>query len=1092
MLTKSIAKYGDFTIREEDRIQYSYLDFSILNRFRNPSFEEGLLEDAFNWTEYGQNSARLLASNHTGNYGFQISTKDGWIEQDIMDLEIHSIYLYRLKFWATKFDLSETYLNITIFFEDSTTSTHWIRVFYQFFREYEVNLENISSDKVIDKIRFQNANSSTVVLDDVHLGSIYSDKPPGLSLMTVPIYWLGEIIAVNFFGMSPLNHFLIDSVVKFLIIISVLMLGAFTTVKFYDLLRLLGISQKSANVTTLIFALGSVYYVYIGTFFSHSITASFILLAIYFSTKFRLKKEISSLLWSAFFSGYVVVCDYILLFLLPFLFCYTFIPFPSKFKTVISHWKYYLKYYIPALALYLLPIILCGLLVVFYNFACFNDPFKSPYAFSWYFWDRQHFAESMFKGLEVLLVSRHHGLIFFMPIVLICLIGFIPMFKKAPALASLCISLSTIVILLYSKYYLPTGGLNYGPRQIVSITPLLIIPLGYFWDLRDDGRVLLKIKESLRVTTITILKCVAIILSGMSFLINFVGGWVGVYPLGGQGMLDPIWGSIDQVGHIENFFNWFDLSLNTNGAISLEILNGGFKLNAIFLTLLVDFKIIIVDNIILRWPPASSLAVGEPVAFLAALILALLINPYFNVIGLGDKISKKIPSILDINRRSLFITLLTLLELVLVVLFGFWSIFEVIRLVLPVIHDFIYNLALNWVNSLNSIYAAVSTIPIANLLIWGIVFCVYIITYLLILRDSFTIGNWFVNICLFILITSIAWILFNQLEVELKKGQVNEKISKLIDSAYFKRYLNVGQILVNLFMITSLWSLLRDAILFNMGLGNSLNPSLHTNLSFILLVSVFILSISIANVPFDKREYGKKAIKLVSNQSEKLVTEEQNLSRVYKVTILSTISLIGVFFLFINVARVIITSNFSLTDIFFINPTLTARSIGDWFVEIENPVPVFLCIGIALAIFVAIIPLYEYLIETGKVQKTLVKIPDVIEDHMKENFLELSAIQSIFIFGVGLLVFIFLLIKVLFSVLSTVSNPMLLEMHLEEWIIWYCIFIFFILGMIWGINSYKDSYDFLSFFFVFIFFFILFFFVLLSYSFFFLLLSFFL
>ncbi len=1090
MLTKSIARYGDFTIREEDRIRYSYLDFSILNRFRNPSFEEGLLEDASNWAEYGQNSVRELASNHTGNYGFQINTKNGWVEQDIKDLETRSIYLYKMRFWAKKSDYSEVFLNITIFYEDSTISSHWVRIRFQFFNEYEVNLGNSSSDKVIDKIRFQNANSSAVILDDVHLGSIYSDKPPGLSLMAVPIYWFGEIIAVNFFGVNPSEHFMIDDIVKFLIIISVLILGAFTTVKFYDLLRLLGISQKSVNFTTLIFALGSVYYVYIGTFFSHSITASLLLLATYFSTKFRLKKEASSLLWSAILSGYAVVCDYTLVFLLPFLFFYSFIPFPNL-KDLLRNWK---QYMLPMIVLYFLPIIICGFLVIFYNFVCFNDPLKSPYAFSWYFWDRQHFAESMFKGLEVLLFSRHHGLISFMPIVLICLIGFIPMFKKAPGLATLCIALSSIIILLYSKYYLPTGGLNYGPRQIVSIIPFLIIPLGYFWDLRDEGGVLLKIKDSIKVTTITVLKGIAIILSALSFLINFAGGWVGVYPLGGEGMLDPIWGTIDQVGHIETLLSWFSLSLSANGAISLEsffryennILLSCFKLDTIFLTLLVEF----------RWPTASSLAMGEPTAFLAALLLALLINPFFNVLGIGDKISNKFPSFLSINGKKSFITILTLLELALVGVFIIWSIFEAIRLLkyfnLSEIHDFLNTLAMNLISILNNVYANVSTIPIVNLLTWGIIFCIYIIVYLLFLRDSFTFGNWFVNIGFFILITSIAWIGFRQLEAEVEKGQLNEKILKLFDKKYFKQYQYASQILVNMFLITSLWSLLRDVILYFLGLGDSLNPSLHTNLTYILLISVFISTMSIAKVPFDVREYEKKVNKSESIKVEKVVTQEHDHSRFYEARFFSTISLIGVFFLVIHVLEVIFTTNFSLKDLFFINPTLHARSITDWFVEIDNPVPVYLCIGTALFIIMAIIPIYEDLIETGKVPKLLAKLPDEVQDDMKEKFVKLSAIQSIFILGSGLLIFIFLLIMILYSVLSTVPNPMLLELHLEEWLIWYSIFFTFILGMVWAINFYNDTYDFLSFILGFTFFLVISFIIIVIYSLFFILLSLFL
>lgn len=1050
MLTKSIAKYGEFTIHEEDRSRYSYLDFSILNRFRNPSFEEGLLGNASNWTEFGQNNTRNINSNHTGNYGFQIGTKNGWIEQDISDLGVHSIFMYKVTFWAKKLDISETNLNITVFYADSTKTTHWVRVFSQLFQKYEVNLENITSNKVIDKLRFQNSNSSTVNLDDFHLGSIYSDKPPGLALLTVPIYWFGEIISINLFGIDPSDHFMIDYFVKILIIISILALGAFTIIKFYDLLRIFGVSHRSANWTALVLAFGSLFYVYIGTLFSHSITASFIILAIYFSTKYRLKKEISSLLWTSILSGFVVVCDFILLFLLPFIFCYTFIPFPWKFKDISKNLKYLVKHYCAAFSLYLIPIILCGLLVVFYNFICFNDPFKSPYAYAWYFADNQHFSESMFKGLEILLVSRHHGLFNFMPIVLISIIGLIPMFKKAPALASLCISLSLLIILLYSKYFLASGGLCYGPRQIGSIVPLLIIPLGFIFDLKDEGRILSKLQESIKLTSITIIKSIAIILSGLSFLANFAGSWVGVYPPS-QDIIDPIWGSSDYIGHVKVLFSWINFSLNTNGSISLEILQGttgGFKLDIIFLTLLVELK----------WPTASSLAIIEPLAFFGVLFLALLINPYFDILNLRGYLSKRVPNILNTTKRDYYIKILTLLQAAVAILFILWGIIEVIRLISSPTYIFLLNFTSNLIVTLFSFHEAVSHIPVVNFLIWIIIFCLTFILRLTILRNSFTLGNWFVNIGLFILVTSITWIVLEQLDHSRRNNyQDNEKVSNLTDSQHFKRYLNIGQILTFIFLITCIWSLFRSLLFSELGYGGELNPTLFTNVTYFILFFVFILTFSITDIIYIDRNEKKDKQKSISVESENIITQTEPSSKFIEIKLKIGLSLMVLCFLIIHVVDSFIASKITLEDFFIIIPALDSRGIIDWFVKVENPVPVYLTLGILLVIIITLVFIYEYLSEIGKVPRTFTKFPNELQNTMKEKFFEISALQSIFIFGIGLLTFIFLLITVLFSVLSTVPNPMLLELHLEEWIIWYSMFIVFIVGILWSINLNKGS-----------------------------------
>ncbi|MHA2306869.1 MAG: hypothetical protein ACXACU_15920, partial [Candidatus Hodarchaeales archaeon] len=213
MLTKSMARYGEFSIREEDRERYSYLDFSVLNRFSNPSFENGIGVDALEWIEYKAYRSNKSSISQNGDYSAKLNTTGGWVEQDIVDSAVHSIYDGNFSFKASKSGDSESYLNITIFYRDSTISTHRTDISSSYLKEYRINLANIHPDKIIDRIRFQNSNTTTIFLDEIHLGYIYSDKAPGLSLLAVPIYWLGDIISVYLFGIDPSNHFMIDDIV---------------------------------------------------------------------------------------------------------------------------------------------------------------------------------------------------------------------------------------------------------------------------------------------------------------------------------------------------------------------------------------------------------------------------------------------------------------------------------------------------------------------------------------------------------------------------------------------------------------------------------------------------------------------------------------------------------------------------------------------------------------------------------------------------------------------------------------------------------------------------------------------------------------
>ncbi len=1030
MLTKAIAKYGEFEIHEEDRYRYSYLDYSLVNTFQDAGFEEGVGLNPDNWTVYGINTSKLEGFSNSGNHSIQIQGDGGWIEQDIIDVEVYKIYEYNISFYGAGFGNSNSNLSVTVHFTDESISTHRVEINTNYFVKRQISLSD-SSEKTIAKIRFSNSDPGAIQLDDFTLDKIYSDKPPGLSLLTVPIYWIGEFFAVTLFGINIDDNFMIDDIVKFLIIISVLILGAFTVVKFYDLLHILGVSHSSANMSALVFAFGSLFYVYIGTFFSHGIIASFILLALYHCTKFRQTKQISSLIWSSFFSGYAVVCDLILLFFIPFYLCYILIPFPWNINDIISNWRQFLKTYLSTIGLYFIPIIICGLLVMFYNFSCFSDPFKSAYAYAQaqFFRDNQHFANSMFEGLEVLLFSSQHGLIHFMPILLVSMIGLIPMFKKAPALASLCITLPLWHTLLYSKYFFSAGGLAYGPRHIVSIIPMIVVPVGFLLDLEGTGSLVQR-------TGSVLIKSLCVFLGMFSFLINIAGGWVGVYPLGGEGMLNPIWGSDEQAGHISTFLNWFQFSFDLPGQVLLEILSDGNSLSGFKLSFLVA-----TFQLKLSGPFASSLARVDTTAFIATLLLALLVNPYFSPLEWCAKLSRKIKAFYSVEKPDKPLLIYLILEGIALLIFIIWISFEFLPLF--GIREFI---AASW-EILMSGFDIIATIPVINSLSGILGFILYSIIYFIVLRyEAFSLSNWFVNIFLFISVTCVAWIPFKQLERRAKKSSDdslntdnNENWTK---SKLFQGYRYVAIVLAICFVSMSLYT-----IIFKGSVS-----SFYSNIADILYFSIFFLTLIIARIPFT---YGNPIVKDSSTDQSDVKSSVEDQNSVFESGSYSVMSLLLLTILFLNIIGRMIINQFSPIDLIFIIPNLTATSVKDWFIKGNNPVLVFLGLGLILEIIILCIPIYQLGTGTRKFPKTLPKLPQTLEIKLESNYIGLSSFQSIIIFGGGLLTLIFLLISVLFSVLSTVPNPSILEQHFEEWVIWYSIFILFLIGYIFGNRQYR-------------------------------------
>ncbi|NHJ01661.1 MAG: hypothetical protein EAX86_05930 [Candidatus Heimdallarchaeota archaeon] len=660
-------------------------------------------------------------------------------------------------------------------------------------------------------------------------GSIFSDKPPGISLLTVPIYWIGEFIALNFFGMDPANHFAIDDLIKFLIIIVALIWGAFTSIKFYDLLRLLGIGHKSANWTTLTFAFGSLFYVYIGTLFSHGFTASFLLLAVYFLTKFRDTMEISALAWAGLYSGLMMTCDYVLVVVQPFLLAYLLIPFPWNLRELIFHWKAYFRIFIPRIVIFLFPILLNGLLILYYNFSCFNDPFKTPYSYAKYFWDKQHFANPILEGLEVLVFSRHHGLLNFMPILLLTVIGLIILLNKKPVLAILCLTVPLVFILLYSKYFLPTGGLAYGPRHIVSISPLLLIPIAYIFDLRED-----QIPLGQKIFS-KVLKFLAIILSFFSIIINVAGGWVGVYPLGGEGMVDPIWGI---PGHVSTLLSWFSLNFDFPARISIEFLqghySGGFKFNL----LIASFQVF------LTWPSASSLSRGEPTAFFAALALAFLLNPYWNPLNSGKAVNERFKKI-KIPPRILLLSAIGL-EGFLASCLTVWFLLDISVLLNLPFSEIIVGVQ-SYLHS--HTYVGFFLLEYLNKII---IFVINALLNFFFLRPHFSLAEWMFRVIFFVSVTLIVW---NPMR-EVKKEKI---LSHFDNSPLIQLYLRFASFL-------SIIYLLSGVILLPLML-QSLN--LFSIVTQIFYYVIFLLTLELAFTPYKQQ----------IERSQKIVVEDKEKSQ---------------------------------------------------------------------------------------------------------------------------------------------------------------------------------------------------------------------
>ena len=345
----------------------------------------------------------------------------------------------------------------------------------------------------------------------VHEGLRYSNKPPGTAVLATPFYFLSKIVA----GMQPREvrpeesqwyliqsrfaHHLGYNVPQYefwekyvgtrweqdCTTLMAPLAGILGLWMIYRICLRLGASTSAAMLTMVAIGLGTLYWRYSTTIFSHVVSAALLLTVLEWLISGRAyASRVRSLVWGLLL-GLNVAVEYQAVLSVP---------------VLLIAWLATNRRSVPGTrdtsrheSVVRFAAVLAGGAVVavglaWYHTACFGSPWRTSVAASEFFAYSETVSGQLgggfWDGARVLLFSaeKQHGLLFVSPVAVLALLGWFCWPRKQRVALLTCGGIVLVHCVVIFNVVSPDGGATMDHRYIVRIIPVLMLPLAFAVD----------------------------------------------------------------------------------------------------------------------------------------------------------------------------------------------------------------------------------------------------------------------------------------------------------------------------------------------------------------------------------------------------------------------------------------------------------------------------------------------------------------------------------------------------------------------------------------------------------------------------------